>query len=175
MGAVLRFPIQSQPHLQGSLLPPVPPLEELDPEKTRYLHGIAENIARGSRALVDFMDVHRDVARAAGIEAITVELSGIIDGHRLEPVTDELGESARLGKSSELSAEGFYYLTRAEKLLAQAQADLARYTGGTIAQPFVSKALGQANLPAPASTQDNTIIIIALAIIAIAIIALALK
>lgn len=174
MGAVHRFPRQES--LQATL-PPLPPLERLDPQRTRHLLGIADNIIRGARGLVDFLDTHRAVARAAGIEALTVELSGIIDSRRLDSVTDELSESARLGESAEISTDGFFYLTRAEKLLAQAHEELARFTNNQSVQPFVSRALGQTNLPAIASpaSNDNTILLVALAIIAIAIIALALK
>jgi hypothetical protein len=116
------------------------------------------------------------VARAAGIEALTIELSGIIDGRRIEPVTDALNEAARMGQSADISADGFYYLTRAEKLLAQAHEDLARFTGSPPLQSFQSRGLGQASQPAiAAAANDNTVTLVALAIVAIAVIALALK
>lgn len=178
-GAVLRFPTQGS-RQQPAPPPPAaaPPLELLNPEKTRSLLGVADNIVQGARVLVEFLDNHRGVARAAGIEALTIELSGIIDGRRIEPVTDALNEAARLGQSADISADGFYYLTRAEKLLAQAHEDLARFTGSPPlpTQSFVPRGLGQASAPAlAAAANDNTVTLVALAIVAIAVIALALK
>lgn len=179
MGAVLRFPIQRSAPVSPSL-PATPPLEPLDPEKTRQLLGVANDVVQGSRVLVNFLDTHRSIARAAGIEALTVELSGIIDSRRIEPITDTLDESTRLGRSAEISAEGFYYLKRAEKLLAEAHEDLARFTGGQVlSSPFLSGsrvALGQAIVPVAAAPSDNTVVIVALlAVVSVAVIALALK
>jgi len=151
----------------------MPPLEPLDPSKTQQLLEVTNNVLSGARALVDFLDTNRSVARAAGIEALTVELSGIIDGRRLEPIKDELSEAVLAGKPSEISSEGFYYLTRAEKLLAEAHGDLARFTGKH-ASSGAERAmiLGQAS-ESPLS--DKTIILATLAVVALAIVALALK
>jgi len=185
MGAVLKFPgRQPAPFLKTDTslrsLPPLPPLEPLDPQKTRHLLDVTNNVVSGARALVNFLDTNRSVARAAGIEALTVELSGIIDGRRLEPITDELTESSLAGRSSEISAEGFYYLTRVEKLLAEAHEDLARFTGrhatGESHPSERALVLGQAAptvIRAPAN--DNTVVLAALAIVALAVVALALK
>lgn len=180
MGAVLKFPIQRSLSFSAPL-PQTPPLEPLDPEKTQRLLGVANDVVQGSRILVNFLDTHRSVARAAGIEALTVELSGIIDGRRIEPITDALDESARHGRSAEISAEGFYYLKRAEKLLAEAHEDLARFTGtqvpgGAILSGNHHVTLGQAAFPAQGATSDNTVVIVALlAVVSVAIVALALK
>jgi hypothetical protein len=177
MGAVLKFPIQRSAQAP---LPQTPPLEPLDPEKTQRLLGVANDVVQGSRILVNFLDTHRSVARAAGIEALTVELSGIIDGRRIEPITDALDESARMGKPAEISAEGFYYLKRAEKLLAEAHEDLARFTGSQVPGGSIMSVshpgLGQAVMPAGSSPGDNTVVIVALlAVVSVAIVALALK
>lgn len=177
MVAVLKFPIQSY-----SPLPQIPPLEPLDPEKTTRLLGVANDVVQGSRILVNFLDTHRSVARAAGIEALTVELSGIIDGRRIEPITDALDESVRLGRSAEISAEGFYYLKRAEKLLAEAHEDLARFTGSQVPGGAILSGnhnyvgLSQAFQPSAGAPGDNTVVIVALlAVVSVAIVALALK
>jgi hypothetical protein len=181
MGAVLKFPArQLTPFLKadaaGYTLPPTPPLEPLDPEKTRHLLNVTNSVVSGARALVNFLDANRTVARAAGIEALTVELSGIIDGRRLEPIKDELTESARMGRPSEISSEGFYYLTRAEKLLAEAHEDLARFTGRHATnEPERATVLGQITSPVVTPANDNTVVLAALAIVALAVIALALK
>jgi len=174
MGAVLKFPIQRS---SPAPLPQTPPLEPLDPEKTVRLLGVANDVVQGSRILVNFLDTRRSVARAAGIEALTVELSGIIDGRRIEPITDALDESARMDKPAEISAEGFYYLKRAEKLLAEAHEDLARFTGSQVPGGSIMSvshaALGQSITAAPS---DNTVVIVALlAVVSVAIVALALK
>jgi hypothetical protein len=178
MGAILKFPLPQKAVHGPVRLPPVSPLERLDPEKTRQLHDVSENIVHGARALVNFLDTHRSVARAAGIEALTVEISGIIDSRRLESITDALDESVRLGGSSDISADGFYYLKRTEKLLAEAHEDLTRFTGSNVANraSFSANpiALGQAG-PFGATIDYNTVILAALALVAIAIIALALK
>jgi hypothetical protein len=160
-------------------LPPSPILEQLDSEKTRTLLHIAKSVREGGRVLVHFLDTHRAVARVAGIESLAVELSGVIDSRRLDSVVDTLEEAASQGKPADISTEGLFYLKRAEKLLAEANAELMSYTGSMPDERFlVESRRGGAALGASigqAGQQNNTPIIVALVVAGIVVIALALK
>jgi hypothetical protein len=104
-------------------------LDAIDYLNTKKLLGLSKYVMQGGRALVEFVDYNRSVARQAGIETIAVELSGIIDSGRIQTVYDALHEAAFSGKESQLSREGLTYLRRSERLLAEATSNLMRFSG----------------------------------------------
>lgn len=104
-------------------------LDAIDYLNTKKLLSLSRYVIQGSRALVDFVDYNRPMARQAGVETIAVELSGIVDSGRIQNVYDTLQESALKGKESQLSREGLTYLRRSERLLAEATSNLVKFSG----------------------------------------------
>lgn len=140
-------------------------LDAIDYLNTKKLVSLSRYVIQGSRALIDFVDYNRPMARQAGVETIAVELSGIIDSGRIQTVYDSLQESALKGRESKLSREGLTYLRRSERLLAEATSNLVRYAGVVPGRSLN----GTFSLKGAESSDFPTALVIIGAILAIAI------
>src|SRR6266404_3419802 len=97
MSAILRFPTsegaQKKKGLAGDIRPE-PVLRSFGREDSRALLGVAQKVHHGVGVLLDLVDSHRDTAREAGIETITIELAS--ERKTIERILDTL-EHAELG------------------------------------------------------------------------------
>lgn len=124
------------------------PMRTLDAVTGYRLGGVARRVIDGAKNLVAFVDENRDLARRAGVETIAVELSGILAAGRLHSVLDA-AEDASDGRLH-ISEEGMGYLSRSERLLAEANRSLVRVLGRPIMSEG-SHGLGQARPSATAA------------------------
>lgn len=143
------FGMSRTPKLEGTF-------QDIDFNHSKKLLGVARHAMNAGYALIEFVDFNRDLARQTGVETIAIELSGMIDGGKLESVADTLHDATLAGQGTKLSEEGLGNLRRAERLLSDAAANLKRY-GNTQTVTALSGAvlgvnLGQAASPAPASS-----------------------
>jgi len=105
-------------------------LEKFDLGNSQNLLGVAQRVVSGCRALLDFIHANRDLSRQAGIETIAIELTTSLESEGFERVLDALEESATEGEPVHLSTEGLGRLRRMEGLLAEASANINRFTYG---------------------------------------------
>lgn len=128
-GAVHKFPL-AENHKDGlGQVPSTPPvIVSLGNTEGSELLKISRDVLRRGRSLVDFLDSHRDVARQAGVETLAVEISGVLEGGRLQAVVDTLEESSRREATAQVSMEGFDAMRRVETLLAEAVRNIDRFS-----------------------------------------------
>lgn len=128
-GAVHKFPL-AENHRDGLGPPPAqaPVVVSLGNVESSELLKISRDVLRRGRSLVDFLDSHRDVARQAGVETLAVEISGVLEGGRLQAVVDTLEESSRREATAQVSMEGFDAMRRVETLLAEAVRNIDRFS-----------------------------------------------
>lgn len=127
-----------------------PALRELDFVHSKRLLGVARHAMNAGYALIEFVDFNREVARQTGIETIAIELSGLVDSGKLESVADTLHDSTMRGNGARLSEEGLGNLRRAERLLADAAANLRKYGDVRTVTAMSGNLLGASTLPAAA-------------------------
>lgn len=141
MTALLKFPVPEDAQKKRALvggLRPDPVLRLFDREDSKSLLGVAQNVHQGTAILIDLVDSHREAARDAGVETVAIELGS--ERKNIERILDALEESERRGSDTKLSLEGLDLLRRAEKLLAEAQSNISRFTKHV---PNTPAALGQ--------------------------------
>jgi hypothetical protein len=85
----------------------------------------------GEARLVEFVDSDRDLASAAGVETIAIELSAMLEAGAMDRVLDALEHAAAKGRPVDLTLQGLGKLRRAEGLLSEAASRIRRHTGGT--------------------------------------------
>jgi hypothetical protein len=125
MGALHSFP-RPEPGRPGSA--PRTRLADLSQEESLELLGVSDAVLAKAVQLRDFVVDHRDLARQAGIETISSEISGLLDGGRLQRVHDALGEAVSKNQPARLTEEGLSQLRRAEAILADAARQISRHT-----------------------------------------------
>lgn len=128
MGAVHNFPRHGPP--AGPPAPGRPPIRmaDLSAGEAAELLEVSKAVLGKAGELRDFIIDHRDLARQAGIETIAAELSGMLDGGRLQRVHDALAESVGKARPARLTEEGLGQLRRAEVILADAAKQISRHT-----------------------------------------------
>lgn len=129
MTAILKFPVPEDAQRKRASaggLRPDPVLRQFSREDSRSLLGVAQNVHQGIAVLIDLVDSHRDAAREAGVETVAIELGS--ERKSIERILDALEESERRESDTKLSLEGLDLLRRAEKLLAEAQSNISRFT-----------------------------------------------
>lgn len=113
--------------------PPVkcdPALRTFNHAKTLELLDVAQHVLCGARALVEFIDDDRTLARMAGVETIGIEVSAIVGGDQIVRIVDAIEESIRINEPASISLEGLGEMKRLEKLLAEASNNINRFTTG---------------------------------------------
>lgn len=106
-----------------------PTHDSLDHGKTKKLLGVCTSVLDGASELVSFVDKNRAEARKLGIETIAIELSGIVEGGRLQDIRDSLDEAVKTSGPAEISTDGLAKLRRAESLLADAVGEMDKGLG----------------------------------------------
>jgi hypothetical protein len=107
--------------------PPLPSVDVFDVEKARTFHSILENAVRKGKVLADLVHGDRELAAAAGLEGIAIEISALLDTERLIRMRGALGEAVRLGEGATITHEGLGRLHRLEALVAEGSQVLERY------------------------------------------------
>lgn len=129
MGAVLRFPTAPG----ASRLPAsVVEVHSLDPQGAARLLGIVRQVMGRAQVLIEDLDGNRRQARMAGVETVIVELSAILEGGRLQDIESALEEASRGSGRPEISMDGFSKLRRAERLVQEADENMAHFRGGMV-------------------------------------------
>lgn len=169
MNPVLRFPVSDDFRRQKALVAdvrPEPVLRTLGRDDSRALLEVAKKVHSGLGVLIDFVDNHRDTARDAGVETVAIELGA--ERKHLESILDTLEESEQAASDAKISLEGLDLLRRSEKLLAEASANINRFTKYV---PEQRNLLGQGVMPSSDSLLWGSLLLFGVVGIAVAIIA----
>lgn len=129
MNAILKFPTFGDAGKKRDLVDGIRPelvLQAFSREDAHALLGVARKVERGISVLMDLVDGHREVARVAGVESVAIELFS--ERKNLGRILDALEESERKKSGVELSLEGLEMLRRTEKLVAEAESNVARFS-----------------------------------------------
>jgi hypothetical protein len=113
----------------GSSAPTPEEAQGLSPQASQRALGVCANVLDAGRVLIAYADGNREEARTAGVESIAIEMSGILEGGRLQQILGALQNAVERGRRPEITYEGFATLRRAERLMADAEAGLARFSG----------------------------------------------
>lgn len=157
-GNILRFP-GLDPLTKPA--PPPPPaarllgvpryfseVQELGPTGVSDLLGLTTGIIQKVNRLIEYMDENRDEAKMSGVETITIELSAILEGGRLQRIEKALEESVQTADKPEISIDGFSKLRRAEFLVIEADKAIDRQAKTPV--------LGQAQAPGAAAAASSS-------------------
>jgi hypothetical protein len=144
-GALHKFPSQdgAGENKPTPSLRPAVVFESFDQDQARALLDVAQQRLAGAQVLLQFIDLNRDLARHAGVETIGIELVALMEGDRLSRVVDALEESVECGDQVKISTDGLGVLKRIETLLAEASANIRRFTEGDFSSMEIMEA--QAN------------------------------
>lgn len=108
---------------------PLPPgMQVFDQARTRDLLAVLNHVLAAGRALIEFIDSDRNLARTAGVETIGIEVASILGGDRIGRLVDTIEESLSRNEPVSLSQEGLAELRRLERLLAEASNNIDRFT-----------------------------------------------
>lgn len=133
MGAVLSFPSSAPQDDPGKALAfkarSLPTLQTFENATSQELLFVCHSVLERSQEILAFVDGNRELAQKAGIETIAIELGSILEGGGLERVLDGLEYSVLKDRPAQVSLEGLARLRRAENLLAEANNNIARFTG----------------------------------------------
>lgn len=158
-GAVLKFPAGKPgksdiplTKTKSQALPPIPPLEKYDYDKTVELYQIGSSVKRKAQDLVTFINQNRTIARQAGIELLGVQLTSILEGDRFQPVVDALEDAVHRQIPVSLTHEGLGKIHEVERLIADADNVIVHFMNGKKIEP----SMGQAASAAPAPTVTYT-------------------
>lgn len=145
LGGVLQFPGSKKTALLRSPIAPEEPaqFERYDPDRTIALCQLSSSVHDRAKALIDFADRERGLARQAGVESIAIEISAALEGEKFKAVLESLRKAASLGRSAEVSLGGMDKLRRVETLLSEASTSLARVNAGLPPTTTPDYGLGQ--------------------------------
>jgi hypothetical protein len=135
MGQVLPFPGQKgggDPAAAKALalgFRPPPDLQRFDERTAVDLMRLCRSVMDGEARLVEFVDSDRDLASAAGVETIAIELSAMLEAGAMDRVLDALEHAAAKGRPVDLTLQGLGKLRRAEGLLSEAASRIRKHTG----------------------------------------------
>lgn len=129
--AVPRYPLSgiaraTQAQVQGQ----TPSLTTFDATRTAELLGAARNSVSTAELLLNFVHANRNIARQAGVETIVIEIFAVMQSESFSGVIDAIEEAGRNGRSLNLSQGGLATLRRLETLVAEAMANMRRFTDG---------------------------------------------
>lgn len=125
---VFRFPGMGKAAVKPSLPPPpVALVDAFDVEKARTFHSILENAVEKGKVLAGLVHEDRELAAAAGLEGIGVEIQALLDTERFTRTRDALREAVRLGEGATITHEGLGRLHRLEALVAEGSQVLGRH------------------------------------------------
>jgi len=138
-----------------------PPLEKFHAENIRSLSGICRRVLEGAQTVIAYVDENRETAKARGVEALGAELTGIIEGGRLQELQDHLDYALAQNKSANLTLENLSRLNRAERLLSEGNRALSISAGQPIHTTHGPSMSGSSGIAQAQSGPDNTVLIIA--------------
>lgn len=128
---VFRFPnmgsLATAPARPSLPPPPAPSLDVFDSEKARTFNSILENAIQKGKVIADLVHGDRELASAAGLEGIAIEIGALLDTERLIRMRNALSEAVRLGEGASITHEGLGRLHRLEALVAEGSQILGRH------------------------------------------------
>lgn len=128
--------------------PPAPSLDVFDAEKARTFHFILENAIQKGKVISGLVHDDRELAAAAGLEGIGIEIAALLDTERLVRMRDALLEAVRLGEGASITHEGLGRLHRLEALVAEGSQILGRHQDrgkATLGRRAAAQGLGAAS------------------------------
>lgn len=136
----------------------LPTLDTYEYDETVNLYQIATSVKKKAEDLIQFVDQNRAVARQAGVELLTVQLTSILEGEKFQRVVDALEDAVYRRVPIALTQEGIDKVHRMERLIADADSFIVQFMNGRKIEPT----MGQTNLPSypayqlhsPAPTND---------------------
>jgi len=128
-GEVLKFP---KPGGEERKVPfrPAPVFETFGVTESSELLTVAQQALSGAESLLEFIHKNRDLAHHCGIETLGVEIVAIMEGGRFSGVVDALEDAIQHDHSATLSRDGLAILRRMETLLAEASANIRKFSEG---------------------------------------------
>lgn len=153
-GAVLRFPGGKNPKEESLPLvkqcgptepgnPPLPVMDSYDYDETVALYQIASSVKKKGEDLGTFVDQNRQVARQAGIEMVTVQITSILEGDKFQRVMDSLEDAVYRRSPISLTRDGADKVHRLEKLIAEADGTIIQHMTGRSIAPAMGQNVTQ--------------------------------
>ncbi len=157
MNPVLRFPVSDDFRNKafGADARPEPTLQTFGRDDSKALLGVARKVHDGTKTLLDLVDGHRTMAHDAGIETISIELGS--ERNSVRRILDALEDAEAGGSDVQLSLEGVELLRRTEKLVAEAQSNLARFVGPAQVEKAQQEAEKAPNLLGKSTLDTDTL------------------
>jgi hypothetical protein len=121
----------------------LPTLDTYEYDETVNLYQIATSVKKKAEDLIQFVDQNRAVARQAGIELLTVQLTSILEGDKFQRVVDALEDAVYRRVPIALTQDGIDKVHRMERLIADADSFIVNFMNGKKIEPM----LGQAPTP----------------------------
>lgn len=128
---------------------PAPVFATFNPPRTVDLLASTRNSVSTAELLLNFVHKNRNVARQSGIETIVIEIFAIMQSSSFSGVMDTLEEAVQKGQSSNLSHTGLETIRRFESLIAEASANILKFTDGD----FIAMELAEENARLEADSQ----------------------
>lgn len=108
----------------------LPKLDTYEYDETVNLYQIASSVKKKAEDLITFVDQNRAVARQAGIELLTVQLTSILEGDKFQRVVDALEDAVYRRVPIALTQEGIDKVHRMERLIADADSFIVNFMNG---------------------------------------------
>jgi hypothetical protein len=137
-------------------------METFQSERVRTLSGVCQRVLAGCDEVLAFIDENRELASQVGVEALSAEMTGILEGRRLQDLQSALDYSLARNETAELTVENLSRLNRTERLLAEAHRRLAAVAGPLLPEPEVQalRGLGQAGASTPTGPSSTTLLVV---------------
>lgn len=130
-GEVLKFPTPGGGDEEKKVqFRAAPVFETFEVDESSNLLEVAQKALNGAETLLEFIHQNRDLAHHCGIETLGIEIVAIMSGDRFSGVVDTLEESVQRNRPATLSRDGLAILRRIETLLADASANIRKFTVG---------------------------------------------
>lgn len=129
-GEVLKFPTPGGEERKVPTFRPAPVFETFEVTESGELLAVAHQALAGTESLLEFIHKNRDLAHHCGIETLGVEIVAIMEGGRFSSVVDALEDAIQHDRSATLSRDGLAILRRLESLLAEASANIRKFSEG---------------------------------------------
>lgn len=159
-GAVLKFPVVGKPDKSAAPIqhpgPAVPKTDAYDHDETVSLYQVASSVKNKAEDLIAFANQNRQIARQAGIELLTVQLTSILEGNKFQMVFDALEDAVYRRVPVTLTQDGLDKVHRMEKLISEADNVIVQFMTGRKVEPVLGQAAPQyQQIPYPVSPRQS--------------------
>lgn len=139
-----------------------PGMETFQSERVRTLSEVCRRVLSGCDEILAYIDENRELASHVGVEALSAEMTGILEGRRLQDLQSALDYALAKNETAELTVENLSRLNRTERLLAEAHRRLAAVAGPLLPDPEVQslRGLGQGTAGAPSGPSATMLLVV---------------